>query len=313
MSAERPKVVFVMGSGRSGSSILGVALGNCDRVFYGGELAKWLWRSGVPFPGSTEESESFWRTVREQVVVPDELSGEKGRRASVLERTAMLFDVRHWPDRRRLRAGYLRVTGQLFSAIARTADADWVVDTSHHPLRAIELQRIDGAELDLYLVYLVRDPQGVVASVDPKDRTSYSKSALAANAHLSVTHVLSLLAFGRQPRERRVFLRHEDFVADPDAIVRELMQRIGCAGEVPDTTALQIGMPLMGNRFLKRGPRVVAVRRTTAPVPRHSRVTTLLQLPWEPVLARLRPTATGASGAGARSAAAEPVAAAPDA
>src|SRR2546423_15271469 len=51
---ERPKVVYVMGAGRSGSTILGVTLGNCADVFFAGELDKWLALSGKPTGEDTE-------------------------------------------------------------------------------------------------------------------------------------------------------------------------------------------------------------------------------------------------------------------
>jgi Sulfotransferase family len=288
----RPKVIYVMGSGRSGSSILGVALGNCDGIFYSGELAKWLWRSGVPFPGSSPESESFWRAVRDQVDVPHELAGANGSRASHLERTSSLLKPQHWLDRRRLRRVYVEVAEDLFRAIAKQSSSSCIVDTSHHPLRALALQRAEGIEL--YVVYLVRDPQGVVASADPSDRTSYSKTALSTNGHLSLTHALSLLSFRRQPPERRMFLRHEDFLADPEGVMRQILQRSGFPDEPPDMDALAIGNPLMGNRFLKKGPRVVGVRRAPSRVPRRSRMTSVLQAPWEPIFARLRPAVRAA-------------------
>ncbi|HEX4467726.1 MAG TPA: hypothetical protein VH025_11110, partial [Solirubrobacteraceae bacterium] len=46
--AEVTKVLYVMGAGRSGSTILGVMLGNCEGIFYAGELDKWLPREGRP-------------------------------------------------------------------------------------------------------------------------------------------------------------------------------------------------------------------------------------------------------------------------
>ena len=42
----RPRVIYIMGAGRSGSTILGVSLGNCADLVYAGELDKWL---AVPF------------------------------------------------------------------------------------------------------------------------------------------------------------------------------------------------------------------------------------------------------------------------
>ena len=62
----RPKVVYIMGAGRSGSTILGVSLGNCADLVYAGELDKWPARSGRPAaPGA--EQERFWGAVRSRL------------------------------------------------------------------------------------------------------------------------------------------------------------------------------------------------------------------------------------------------------
>ena len=119
-----------------------------------------------------------------------------------LERSSALFRIDRWPARRRLRKRYRSVAEKLFGAIAKTTGDSYVVDSSHYPLRALELQALDG--IDLYLLFLVRDPQGVVASFDASDTTSYSKSPLTTNLQLWVTHVLATLVFLRHPRERRL-------------------------------------------------------------------------------------------------------------
>src|ERR1700676_598924 len=61
----RPKVIYVMGAGRSGSTVLGVALGNCENVFFAGELDKWLVRRGAPNL-TDDERTRFWSGVRGQ-------------------------------------------------------------------------------------------------------------------------------------------------------------------------------------------------------------------------------------------------------
>ncbi len=48
-----------MGAGRSGSTTLGVTLGNCAGVLYAGELDNWLARSGTPL--ESPERLRFWR------------------------------------------------------------------------------------------------------------------------------------------------------------------------------------------------------------------------------------------------------------
>jgi len=64
LEGERPRVIYVMGAGRSGSTTLGITLGNCTDVFYAGELDNWLVRSGVP-QVQDDERLRFWSKVRD--------------------------------------------------------------------------------------------------------------------------------------------------------------------------------------------------------------------------------------------------------
>ena len=98
----RLKVIYVMGAGHSGSTILGVALGNCAGVFYAGELEEWLVNSGESPIGGTERTR-FWKRVGEGV----------GRDASAIfgadanrciERSSSILRVGRWGARRRWKA-----------------------------------------------------------------------------------------------------------------------------------------------------------------------------------------------------------------
>lgn len=295
----RPKVVYVMGSGRSGSTILGVALGNCDGLFYAGELDNWLVRSGTPVLGGLERTR-FWSTVRDEVPGGRELFGNQAQRD--LERSSAPFRIHRRRARRQLRERYRRVTENLYGAIARAAGVTHVVDTSHFPLRARELQALAG--IDLYLIFLVRDPRRVVDSfnlyLNRNDVAERRLRVLSTNANLWLTHLLSVLVFLRQPRERRMLLRHEELLEDPEGMLRGILDRVGSAAELPDLTSLGTGFPLNGNRLLSAD--VVALERRQA-APRHagatrrggSRLTTLLQLPWMAVFARLGPVASAST------------------
>jgi hypothetical protein len=65
-AASRPAVIYVMGAGHSGSSILGVALGNCAGVFYAGEVDEWLLKGGAGRWAGTERTR-FWDAVRDRM------------------------------------------------------------------------------------------------------------------------------------------------------------------------------------------------------------------------------------------------------
>jgi hypothetical protein len=280
----RPKILYVMGAGRSGSTVLGVALGNCPDVFFAGELDKWLVRRGEPHL-KDDERVRFWSSVHEQVD-DGELFGGAAHRS--LERSSALFRVREWAARRRLRPRYRRVSEELYRAVARCANASRIVDTSHYPLRAREMQALEG--VDLYLLFLVRHPQSVVASLDRRDVAERRFGMLTANAYLWLTHLVCVFVFLRHPRSRRLFLRHEDFVADPQRVLREILDLTGSSAPVPDLTRLRTGIPLHGNRLVNS--EVLTLERE-APLPRRRSVmTSVLQLSWLAVLPRLRPAVT---------------------
>lgn len=284
----RPKVLYVMGAGRSGSTILGVCLGNCDGVFYAGELDKWLPREGRP-AGEREERRELWTRVSERVPGAEALFGRRAH--NNIERSSALFRRHGRRVRTGLRGEFLRVTEALYRAIAETTGSTRVVDTSHYPLRARELQRLGGIEL--YVLFLVRDPQGVIASFDrddvPEPRFRESKT----NAYLWLTYALSLWVFLRQPRTRRMLVRHEDLLADPDGVLRAILDLTGSRVALPDLGHLEIGAPIQGNRLL--ASETTALRRSTGAEKRSRKpLTAVLQAPWTAVFALLRPAARAA-------------------
>jgi Sulfotransferase family len=281
------KVLYVMGAGRSGSTILGVCLGNCEGFFFAGELEEWLVAAQGP-RWAAPERESFWDLVRARVDDAEGLSGGAANRC--IERSSAIFRIDLWPARWRMRGAYRRVAQRLIDAVAEVAQARFVIDSSHFPLRARELRRLEGVEL--HLIYLVRDPQAVVAS-NVADLSLHEVAetrwrTLVMNANLWLTQLLSVYTFLRQPPERRLLVRHEDFLADPEVVLRRILAMTGVDAQIPDLSRLQVGAPLQANRLIRSD--TVAVRRTAQAerVPR-SLFTALLQAPWQPVLRRLAP------------------------
>ena len=252
--SRRPKVIYVMGAGRSGSTILGVILGNCGDVFFAGELDKWLARSGVPKLKDTPRVE-FWAGVRARVADRDELFGGQAHR--YLERSSALFRGGRRRARRRLRAPYLRAMSELYESVAASASAAYVVDTSHYPLRARELQSL--ADVDLYILLLVRDPAAVVASFAKDDVAERQFNPATTRAYLLLTYLLSAWVFLSQPRERRLLLHYEDLLEDPVSVLREVLDHVGSSAEPPDLSALRTGVALHGNRLLEAD--VVSLQR----------------------------------------------------
>ena len=283
---QRPQVIYVMGAGRSGSTILGVTLGNCADVLYAGELDAWLVRAGIPQLDDPERLR-FWSVVREGVDgAAEDLFGNEAQRS--LERSMAVFRIHKWPARQRLRGRYRRVAEDLYRVVAETAGVTYVVDTSHYPLRARELQSLEG--IDLHLVYLIRSPQSVVGSFNRRDVAQYSKSTFTTNVYLWLTNLLAVGVFLSQPRKRRLLVSYEDFIANPEGILRSILEHANVSAPLPDLGALRTGIAFQGNRLISS--EVIALERNTDRPRRRSVLTAILQLPWAGVLSRLRPRAT---------------------
>jgi Sulfotransferase family len=277
----KPKVVYVLGAHRSGSTVLGVTLGNCADFFFAGEVHAWQSRRGRPSFGG-EQGKQLWGKVLERVEDAQTLFGPETQ--WYVDRSSALYRVHRWRTRRALKRPYRRMAENLFRAIADVTGATHIVDTSHYPLRARELRAVDG--IDLYIIFLTRDPQGIITSLEIEKGDS--KSPLGANLYLWVTYLLSLYVFLRQPRERRLVLRHEDFLEDPAGVLRQILDRVGSSAEIPDLSALATGCPLQGNRFLRHAD-VIALRPPAPRALRTSRLSKVAQAPWPPVFARLGP------------------------
>jgi len=275
-------VIYVMGAGRSGSTVLGVALGNCRGVLFAGELNEWSSRAGVP-PLDDPRRQQFWREVNAGVNMTAELRHGAARR---MERSSALFQPKGWLARRRLRRPYREVARQLYESIANTAGASFVVDTSHYPLRAREVLALD--EVDAFLVYLVRDPRSVVASLGRTDVPERTFGKYTANAYLWLTNTLSLLVFLRQPRNRRLLVRHEDFIENPGRVVGRILAGAGSDASPSVEGALSTGVPFHGNRLIRS--EAITLTREHAKVARAALLTSVLQLPWRMVFAMLRPS-----------------------
>jgi hypothetical protein len=281
-----------MGSGRCGSTILGVTLGNCDGIFFVGELDRWLPSDGTPVLGGLERTR-FWNRVRADVDADERLLSGKTR--DTFERALGLVSPRLLNWRRRMRRSYRATTERLYEAIAAQAGATHIAESSHFPLRARELKAIDGIEV--YLIFLVRHPQSVMASftktVNRNDRAMMRRRILTTNADLWATHLLAVWTFLRHRGDRRLFMRYEDFTADPQGVLRQVLAMSDSPAEVPDLAELHTGFPMGGNRLLRS--EVVALKPETPKPQATEPITAALQMPLEALFSTLRPVAEASS------------------
>ena len=237
-----PTVVFIAGSGRSGSTLLERALGAIPGFVNVGELID-LFRRDAPRQercgcGQPVASCTLWAGVGKRAFD----DWDSGRLAEVQRLRGRVARQRHLP---RLLAMPLASRGfradvaaygasylNLYQSIAAEADVTCIVDASKWPVQALALSR---AGIDIRVVHLVRDVRGVAYSLskrgvarphalNEKDVMWSKRPPTAAARWATYQGQVELLPLCGVPVAR---VRYEDFVRQPRRAVEDALAQLG--------------------------------------------------------------------------------------
>lgn len=229
------KVLYILGRGRSGSTILGNVLGAVDGFFVAGELRE-LW-DPVLASGNTcacgrpLRECPVWSRVLERVGDID-LDGAIGRQHEVVRESRLIKLLRYrrdgtWPEVEE----HARLTSRLYDAIREVTGSTVIVDTSKRPSYAAFVKLLDG--IDVYYVHLARDPRASAHSWQSRRYESVRGGEVKRRNALDATLRWDLLNLGAETLLRRVHpshrmqLRYEDFVAAPRSTVESIVEMAG--------------------------------------------------------------------------------------
>lgn len=295
----RSKVLYILGSGRNGSTVLGDVLGAAPGLGHVGEL-HWIWDRGAGENRPCGCGERFadcviWQKVLDGIadVDPTEAAARAALRHDTLEGLAPLRLMgRRW--RRRIgpsQRSYLDLTDRLYRSIADVADLTTIVDSSKRPVYAQAVMRLDG--VDLYVVHLVRDARAVAFSwlrkkVNPDRPDGGYMARYPAWKSALGWAVWNLIGEYLRVRNRGRFLRvrYEDFVTAPEDVLEAIGSFVGADATAaltgPRQVALSPSHSISGNPS-KFDAGTVQLREDTewtkAMEPRDFWVTTVLTWP----------------------------------
>lgn len=230
------KVLYVLGRGRSGSTIFGNVLGELDGFFCGGEI-RFLWdpvvvRSSDCACGSVIFDCPVWSEVLAQLRDVDVTRVARWQHEIVKEHNTVRL-LRHRAGRRwDALESYANVMRRLYAALTTVTGARVIVDTSKRPSYAAFLHTLD--EFDPYYVHLVREPH---ASAYPWRSRKYAsalgerdvrrRTALDATIRWDLLNLGSEAVLRRAGAGRALRMRYEDFVAQPRSTVERARDLVG--------------------------------------------------------------------------------------
>ena len=255
------RVLYIMGTARSGSTILEILLSHGKGVFGAGELTA-LVKDGLIDNKPCACGRSFqecevWGRVGNGLNVPR----EEYRRWAWLQQRMDWHGgcVRSWLGLVRVsdHRNYERYNHELLHAIHRVTRSAVIVDSSKYACRALAIHQIPGVELRV--ICLTRSPQGLLASFRKLNKGEQRpKSAPATVAYYGAVLLSLRIATWILPRQDVYFLTYERLLSEPENVLREIGQWSGIDLSVPierlsKNGDFSVGHIVTGNRLRKRG------------------------------------------------------------
>jgi hypothetical protein len=258
MTNDPVKVLYVVGLGRSGSTILSNSLGQIGGFFSGGEL-NFIWKHNVlenrlcgcgrPF----RECPVWSRVMDEAFGGMDAVDPREMMRLQALgTRTRHIPLMLTEKNRRSLaeRLGkFLDNYGRLYEAIGNVTGSRVIVDSSKEPAHGFAMSMVP--DVDFYVLHLVRDPRAAAYSwlkkkpqPDSDTKEFMARFSPTKSSAMWDSWNASAEALWRRTPQRYLRLRYEDFVADPH---RRLVDALKVLGEE------DAEVPLVGERKVKLG------------------------------------------------------------
>jgi hypothetical protein len=252
-------VIFVAGTGRSGSTALARYVESTTNSFHAGEI-RYLWERGVVGNqlcecGETFRDCSFWSEVL-QVAYGDSWP----EATAALQALGPRIDrMRHIP---RVAAGsarlgpttvsleYGRHLEPLYSAIAEVSGCDVLIDSSKDPSYLFALSSFE--RLDLRVLHLVRDSRAVAYSWTRKrlrpeihwEEQYMNMLPPWKSASLWLEYNLAINVYRRMNRDSSTLLRYEDFASAPSDTCAAALATL-----VPDRNCALSGNKPTGHSF----------------------------------------------------------------
>ena len=244
-----------MGTGRSGTTLLDIVLGNASDIFSCGELISFPKLNGVPHGfGEGSKQYIFWKRVEESF-----FSKNRGLQYHYLVKTVNAVEshktfyrnIVHLTTSVKFKE-YIHFVNDFFESIFYNINENIVVDSSKYPGRALALSRQDRWQVDY--IYLIRNPAGVVHSFSKAHVEQPGKNFISSNLYYFLIHFMCHFVKARIDKSRFITIRYEDFLQNTTEVLSRIEDELSLDLSVPisfieNRVPLKVGCLFEGNRI----------------------------------------------------------------
>lgn len=222
--------MYILGAGRSGTTILDIVLGNAENAISLGEVNRFYKRDGIP-PKREEDSSTaqFWGHIRSQF----ELSGSKDyTSAEKLSRQNEYHAAFFKSTGGKTDKLYREQMNALYRAIDEETKDELLIESSKYPLRALNISKVlkkDTSIDNLVFLYMKKDPVKVVESFQKKGLEQPPKGYLMSNLYYLLVNLLCKSTLNKLKRRgyRGTEIRFEELIEEPGVTIAKVEKELG--------------------------------------------------------------------------------------
>lgn len=214
---KKTNLIYLLGAGRSGTTLLTAILNNHDDIEALGEMHQFF-----EFIENHKNCSCGikLRNCKEWNLSDQFLNNLSSSNKEVTEKEERHFNILKLLFSKSYNKRYLNMQEQTFSEIHLKKERKWYVDSSKYIARYLLLKK--SKQLNLKGIYLVRDPRGVVHSFNKKVQTS--KAPLSALLYYNIINLLAEIV--RRKDNTILKIRYEDLVEKPELTLSQIYSYI---------------------------------------------------------------------------------------
>lgn len=239
------KLIYLLGTGRSGTTVMATVLGAHPKILAVGEMHQFLDHivEGKSCScGANVNSCVFWSTVignlneiRNNVKAVQSISNSKERHRNI----PLLLRTKKKDHE------YLNVHNRILNESFNSTTKEYLLDSSKYIARYLLLRRSD--KLDVKGVYVVRDVRGVINSF--KKNVQTSRSPISTMIYYCLVNMFGQLICWKDSNIIRI--KYEDFVENSGPTLAKIYAHVGIVEEndIMNENVFKVPHIIGGNRL----------------------------------------------------------------
>ena len=218
------KLIYIMGAGRSGTTMLDILLGNGKDNLSLGELTRYFELGGIPRNNEVDTvKDRFWKYFQKtyELKLGHEINFEEVySRHRTLEHPKQFLTNFLGRNTQSEQSQYKKEMEIFFEVLSEIVNEAHIVDSSKYQPRALNLGRVfkgKTAQFELCFVYLVRDPVSVIQSFGKNVEEQVSRHWFSANIYFFLINLFSSLTLWKLKGMgyKTMKVKYEDYVQEP--------------------------------------------------------------------------------------------------